>query len=190
MNLVAAVWGSLILAQFALLFALVGFIIRFAILIISRGVDVPFVRTPRKYFPVIADALQIRANDVVYDLGSGEGKFVLYCAQKFPDARFIGIERNFVLYLQALARKRFAGNPLNVSFRRENFFTTNMHDATRVYAYLLPKAMERLFSDSSHKGLRVASRAFHIKRREPVQTIELSPKKGWHNQHLLHIYEL
>jgi hypothetical protein len=190
MNLIAAIWGSLIVAQLALLFALVGFIIRFAILIISRGFDVPFVRTPRKYFPMIADALNIRPHDVVYDLGSGEGKFVLFCAKKYPDARFVGIERNFVLYFQALARKKFAGNPANVTFRRENFFTTNLSDATRLYAYLLPKAMERLFSDTPHPGLRVASRAFHIKRREPIETIELSAKKGWHNQHLLHIYEL
>ena len=190
MDLVAAIWASLIFAQFALLFALIGFIIRFGILIISRGFDVPFVRTPRAYFPKIAEALIIRPHDVVYDLGSGEGKFVLYCAKKYPDARFVGIERNFVLYFQALTRKKFAGSPANATFRRENFFATDLSDATRVYAYLLPKAMECLFSDTPHPDVRIASRAFHIKRREPVETIELSKKKGWHNQHLLHVYEL
>ena len=190
MDFVAGIWFSLIAAQIALLLALVGFLIRFGILIISRGYDVPFVRTPRKYYPVIEEALQISPGDVVYDLGSGEGKFVLYLAKRHPDVRFIGIERNRLLCTQALLRKRFAGSPSNATFRRENFYMSDLSNATRIYAYLLSKVMTRLFAERTHPGLRIVSRAFKIKGREPLETITLSKREGFHGEHELHVYEL
>lgn len=190
MDFVAGIWFSLIAAQIALLLALVGFLIRFLILIISRGYDVPFVRTPRKYYPVIERALQIRSGDVVYDLGSGEGKFVLYLAKKHPDVQFVGIERNRLLFTQARLRRWWAGTPSNATFRRENFYTTDFNDATRVYAYLLSKVMTKLFAERTQPGLRIVSRAFRIKGREPLETIELTTRKGWHGEHELHVYEL
>ena len=180
---------ALIVAQIALIGALLAFTFKSVVTGVSFGFDVPFVKTPRAYFPLIAEALDIHDDDVVYDLGCGDGSMLLYLARQFPRARFIGIERNFFLHMQSLVRKKIA-RISNVEFRREDFFATDMQSATRIYAYLLPQAMDRLFARGVHKGIRVVSRAFEIPNVTPLATIELTKKKGWHNQHLLHVYEL
>jgi len=179
---------SLIISQIALIAAIIIFTYQSIVFGISGGFDVPFVATPHSYFPLIARALNIRDGDLVYDLGSGSGELLLYLAKKFPNARFVGIERNLFLHTQARIKKKFTKVP-NVAFRRENFFTTDLGDATRIYVYLLPSILERLFSISALR-CRIASRAFAINGRPVTETVELSQRPGWHGQHLLHIYEL
>ena len=181
---------ALLVAQIALLIALGAFIIQHAGYAYSSGLDVPFVPTPKKYYPAIVEALQIEPGDVVYDLGSGSGIFLVHCAKLFPQTRFIGIERNPFLHMQSQWRKRSAGNPANLEFRRENFFTADMRDATKMYGYLLSRINTALFPHGTQRGVRYVSRAFLIEGRTPVATIELSPRKGFHGEHLLHVYEL
>ena len=181
---------ALIVAQIALLLALAVFIFEHAGYVFSGFLDVPYVPTRRRYYPLIIEALQIRDGDVVYDLGCGNGRFLLACARAFPRTRFVGIERNYMLYLQTQFWRRRAGNPVNIFFRRENFYRTDLSDATRVYAYLLSSVMEKLFATRDQKGLRIVSRAFFIKGRTPLCTITLTEKVGNHGQHQLHVYEL
>ena len=181
---------ALIFAQVALLIALAVFIFEHSGAVFSNMLDVPYVPTPRKYFPIIIAALRIRDDDVIYDLGCGNGRFLLRCAREFPNAQFVGIERNWILYTQARFWKWRAGNSTNVSFRRENFYQTDLRNATRIYAYLLSGIMERLFSSREQPGLRIVSRAFFIKGRTPIETIALSGRAGSHGQHQLHVYEL
>lgn len=181
---------ALIVAQTALLIALATFTMQHLIYALSSGLDVPYVPTPKRYYPRIVEALQLKNGDVMYDLGCGSGQFILYCADRFPHIRFVGIERNYFIYLQARFRAWRARNPHNVEFRRENFFTAGFSDATKIYGYLLKRINDKLFPPGSHGGVRYASRAFLIEGRTPVETIELSPHKGFHNEHLLHVYEL
>lgn len=190
MTIELALAFALIIAQIAILIALFVFIIQHAGYAYSSGLDVPYVPTPKRYFPRIEEALDIRGGDVVYDLGCGSGSFVLWCAPRYPEARFVGIERNPFIFFQARFKLKRAGNPQNVEFRRENFFAANFSDATKIYGYLLSKINDELFPAGAHTGVRYASRAFKITGRTPLQTVELSATKGFHGEHLLHVYEL
>src|SRR5665213_2433124 len=123
----------LIVTQLLLLAGVLIFLYRVLVWIVSGHLDVPFVPTPTRYADIVATVLELQPDDVVYELGSGDGRFMLACAAFAPEARFVGIERNPLLHLLALLRKRLAKDPSNVEFRRGNFFTTDFSGANKMY---------------------------------------------------------
>ncbi|HTR18661.1 MAG TPA: class I SAM-dependent methyltransferase [Candidatus Paceibacterota bacterium] len=180
----------LLVVQLLLLAAIAVFLVRILVWVISGHLDVPFVPTPPRYASTVALALEVWPGDVVYELGSGDGRFVLACASLSPRSRFVGIERNPLLHAAALFRRYRAGNPGNVEFRRGNFFRTDFSEANKVYAYLLDSVMYRLQPkfEREFKG-RVASRAFPFARKELSNVIALTETVGAHGQHLLFVYD-
>ena len=158
---------------------------------ISVYLDVPFVPTPARYRRVIDAALQIAPRDVVYELGSGTGGFLINLAKQHPEARFVGIELNTILYFYANVRKRLLGNPPNVSFRCENFYQTDLSKADKIYGYLLDSVMETILPKLQREtnGVRFASRAFQFKSKKPVETVRLSRIPGTHGENMLYVYE-
>lgn len=154
----------------------------------ANGRATPYVPTRPRYFVTIARALDIRDGDVVYDLGSGDGRFLIYCARHYPQATFVGIERGRVLFLQARLRYLLAGTPPNLIFRCADIATSDFRDATRIYAYLFPRILGDLFAAPPPR-VRVVTRAFQISHVIPSTSIELTKHSGLHNQHLLYVYQ-
>jgi SAM-dependent methyltransferase len=180
----------LIVIQLMLFAAVAAFLLRTLAWVVSGQLDVPFVPTPVRYAEAVATTLELAQGDVVYELGSGDGRFVLACARLAPEASFVGIERNALLYAASLFRKYRAGNPGNVEFRRGDFFKTDLSPANKMYVYLLDSVMHRLQPkfEREFKG-RVASRAFPFSRKELSNVIELTETIGAHGQHLLFVYD-
>lgn len=181
---------GILFLQLCLIVGIVAFVMRGVAQIYSRYIDVPFVPTPVHVFTLIVSSLEIRPGDVVYELGSGDGRFLLYCAKKQPSARYVGIERNPLLIAMSRLRAYLSGNPRNVVFRRENFYATPLTEATKIYGYLLNSVMNKLLPklESEFHG-RMASRAFTFREKSPSETIVLSEKKGSHGEHMLYLYE-
>lgn len=189
--IILALYVALIVLQ--IVFVLVAL---FAFMTIATGtlslaMGVPYVRTFSRLYPQIAQELTIEPGDVVYELGSGDGGFSLYLAHRFPEARFVGIERNPILYVAAHIRRFLQGSPSNVMFRRENFFESDLRDATKVYAYLLTTVMDVLLPKCTEelKKARVVSRAFQFSQKHCSRAIRLTAKEGLHGQHMLYVYE-
>jgi len=159
---------------------------------ISVYLDVPFVPTPHRYRRIIDKALRIAPGDTIYELGSGTGGLLIELARKYPNATFVGIELNVLLYAYARALKRLSGNPHNLLFRRENFFDTDLSQPDKVYGYLLNSVMDELLPKLVREtnGMRFVSRAFQFKDVQPAETIRLSNIPGSHGEHLLYVYEL
>jgi SAM-dependent methyltransferase len=109
----------------------------------SQFFDVPFVPTPQ----VVVDQMLLQAGvgpaDVVYDLGSGDGRIVITAARKFG-ARAIGVELDEHLIYQSEESARQANVLDRVKFLQQNFFKTDFSEATVVTMYLLPGVMKRL----------------------------------------------
>lgn len=179
----------IILLQFLLLVTAPLFLIRALVQIFSDRTDVPFVRTPRAMFPAIASALDIQPFDIVYELGSGDGGFLLWCAERYPNAKFTGIERNPLLYRYSEWRKKRSGRH-NLSFVYGDIFSEEYAAARKIYCYLLNPVMDRFLPklERTFHGT-LASRAFRFSTKEPEHTVELTSKKGGHGEHLLHIYD-
>ncbi|MDO8514263.1 MAG: class I SAM-dependent methyltransferase [bacterium] len=190
MELVTAFLIAIFVSQCALLGASLAFCVKYTTLALSYGYNAPYVPTHPEYFEKIAGALEIKVDDIVYDLGCGDGRLILFCARREPHAQFIGIERNRLLVAYARTRKLMTGNPSNVSFRCKDFFDVNFSEATCIYSYLLPQTVNALFSRRNLTGVRLISRAFPLYNRTPTEVIRLSQKDGSHGEHLLYAYKL
>jgi SAM-dependent methyltransferase len=105
--------------------------------------DVPFVPTPQVVVDEMLRLAGVGPKDVVYDLGSGDGRIVITAATKFG-ARGVGVELNEHLVYQSEESALQAKVADRVKFLQQDFFTTDFSDATIVTLYLLPAVMKRL----------------------------------------------
>jgi len=109
----------------------------------EKAPDAPFVPTPMPVVERMLELAKVAPGDVVYDLGSGDGRVVITAANRYG-ARGVGIELNPVWVREA---ERFAatfGVTDKVSFRVADFFTVDLREATVVMFYLLPAVNRKL----------------------------------------------
>ncbi len=103
----------------------------------------PYVPTP---WPVVDDMLRlvdVRPDDVLYDLGSGDGRLVIEAAKRYR-ARGVGVEMQGDLVKRAIAGAKREGVADRVKFVQGDLFETDLHEATVVTLYLLPRFATRL----------------------------------------------
>lgn len=105
--------------------------------------DVPYVATPQPVVRAMLDLAAVAADDVVYDLGSGDGRIVLTAVQQYG-ARGVGVELVPELVRQSREHASLAGASDRATFRRADLFTVDLAPATVVTLYLLPDVMQRL----------------------------------------------
>ncbi|BAU49064.1 RNA methyltransferase [Sulfurifustis variabilis] len=104
---------------------------------VARAYDVPYVPTPE---PVVREMLQLAKvgpNDMVYDLGSGDGRIVIMAAKEFG-ARGVGVDIDPARIAEARENARRAGVADKVRFVQGNLFDVDLRPATAVTLYLLP----------------------------------------------------
>jgi SAM-dependent methyltransferase len=124
----------------------------------------PYVPTPQHVVWQMLELADVSADDVVYDLGSGDGRIVLAAAQRFG-ARGVGIEIDPELVEKARAKARQLGVDDRVTFRQGDLFETDLSEATVVMLYLWPDMNNRLRSKLKREldpGDRVVSHSFDI----------------------------
>jgi SAM-dependent methyltransferase len=126
--------------------------------------DVPYVPTPQEVVDRMLEMARVGKNDVLYDLGCGDGRIVVTAASK-RGARGTGIDLNPVRIAEAQANAKKAGVANRASFRVGNLFETDVSPATVVTLYLLPtvnvKLRPRLW-EQLRVGTRVVSHAFDM----------------------------
>ena len=109
----------------------------------SQFFDVPFVPTPQVVVDEMLRLAGVGPNDVVYDLGSGDGRIVITAARKFG-ARAVGVELDNHLIYQSEESARQANLGERVKFLQQDFFKTDFSEASVVTLYLLPAVMKKL----------------------------------------------
>ena len=103
----------------------------------------PYLPTPTDVVDRMLKLASIGPRDVVYDLGSGDGRIVIAAAKTFG-ARGVGIDIDPDLVRQATANAAAAGVADRVSFRVEDAMTTDVSEATVVTLYLLAASNVKL----------------------------------------------
>ena len=124
----------------------------------------PWWRTNERIAIAICRLAKINKNDVVYDLGCGDGVLVNVAAKKFG-AKAVGIEIEPSRFLFAKIRTKLNGLSKKVKIKRKNFFKESLTGATVVVVYLVPKTLERLktkFLKELKPGVRVVSYRYKI----------------------------
>jgi SAM-dependent methyltransferase len=124
----------------------------------------PYVPTPRHVVWRMLDLAAVSEDDVVYDLGSGDGRIVLAAAKRYG-ARGVGIEIDPDLVKKARMKARQLGVADRVTFRQGDLFEVDLSEATVVTLYLWPDMNNRLrpkLRAELDPGDRVVSHSFDI----------------------------
>lgn len=124
----------------------------------------PYVPSPKHVVWRLLDLAGVDEDDVVYDLGSGDGRIVLAAAKKYG-ARGVGVEIDSGLVEKSRVKARNLGVADRVAFRHGDLFETDLSDATVVTLYLWPDMNNRLRPKLQREldpGDRVVSHSFDI----------------------------
>jgi SAM-dependent methyltransferase len=133
--------------------------------------DVLFVPTPQPVVDAMLEAAHVGKGDIVYDLGSGDGRIVITAARRYG-ARGVGIDIDPALVKQAAANAVAAGVSDRVRFLVQDLFSADIGDATVVTLYLLQSLNERLRPKLVRElkpGTRVVSHVFNMGPEWPPQ---------------------
>ena len=105
--------------------------------------DAPYVSTPHAAVEEMLRLAQVRGDDVVYDLGCGDGRFVITAADRFG-ASGVGIDIDPQRIAEANAGALRAGVMGRVSFRQADLFKVDISPATVVTLFLMTELNARL----------------------------------------------
>jgi SAM-dependent methyltransferase len=139
-----------------------------------RSADIPFVVTPNDTVRAMLGLAEVKADDVVYDLGCGDGRIVIAAAALFG-ARGVGVEIDDKLVEQARVDARRAGVEGRVRIEQGDLFAMDFKDATVVMLYLSEAINMRLwpkFVAELKPGARIVSHKFAMGERKPERTVQ------------------
>jgi SAM-dependent methyltransferase len=138
----------------------------------SRTPDVVYVPTPNEVVNLMLKMAGVTSKDIVYDLGSGDGRIPITAAQRYG-ARGVGIDINPLRIEEARANAKAARVEDKVKFIEGDLFQADISEATVVTLYLLntlnAKLRPKLLKDLK-PGTRVVSHAFHMGDWKPEKT--------------------
>jgi SAM-dependent methyltransferase len=136
--------------------------------------DVIFVPTPHEVVDDMLRLANVGKDDILYDLGSGDGRIAIAAAKKFG-IRAVGIDIDPERIREANDNARKAGVSHLVQFRQEDLFKADFREATVVTLYLLPdlnvKLRPRLW-DELKPGTRIISHQFDMGTWKPEKRLE------------------
>jgi protein-L-isoaspartate O-methyltransferase len=129
----------------------------------------PYVPTPMDIVERMLALANVGPDDVVYDLGSGDGRIPIVAAQKFG-ARGVGVDIDASLVERARQNARSFGVDDRVEFRVQDAMTVDVSDATVVTLYLLSASnlkLRPLLTAQLRPGARIVSHGFPMGDWEP-----------------------
>jgi SAM-dependent methyltransferase len=152
----------------------------------TPGVVAPYVQTPDDVVLAMLRLAGVGPADMVYDLGSGDGRIVIAAARHFG-ARGVGVELEPRLVAESRELARRAGVGERTEFRQQDIFVTDLGPATVVTVYLSPELNLRLrprFLAQLRSGSRIVSHDFLMGDWNPARTITVRSPDRTHTLHL------
>ena len=140
----------------------------------------PYYPTPLFVAEKMLEVAEVGPRDVVYDLGSGDGRIVILAAQKFG-ARAVGIEINPTLWQESSDRIAQLGLAGRARILHEDMFKTSIRPATVVTLFLLTTVLEDLRPQMERElrpGTRVVAQEFPVPGWEPQKVVRLQSETG------------
>jgi SAM-dependent methyltransferase len=139
-----------------------------------------WVPTPQRVIRRMLQLADVTSQDVVMDLGSGDGRIPIYAARHFG-ARGIGVELEDNLVRLSLEAARAQGVSARVRFIHGDLFEADLSQATVIALYVSPGVMTRLKPRllALKPGTRVVSHHFTLDDWEPDETIRTEDRNGY-----------
>lgn len=152
--------------------------------------EVPFVPTPTEIVDRMLELAEIKKGDVVYDLGSGDGRIVIRAAKKYG-VKGVGIEIDPDLVERSRAKARDEGVEHLVEFREQDALRVDVSPATVVMIYMLPEFNTKLrpiLEKHLRPGSRVVSHDFGIEGWVPTRIEKMDG--GLLHQHTIYLWRV
>jgi ribosomal protein L11 methylase PrmA len=144
-----------------------------------RMPDVIYVPTPQEVVDAMLRMADVKKGDVLFDLGSGDGRIVVTAAQRYG-VRGTGIDIDPERIEEANGNAILAGVAKLVKFRNQDLFETDLREATVVTLYLLPelnrKLMPKLLAEL-RPGARIVSHQFDMGTWKPDREATVAGRK-------------
>jgi hypothetical protein len=154
-----------------------------------RTPDVVYVPTPQPVVDRMLQMAQVKKNDVVYDLGCGDGRIVVTAAKRYG-ARAYGFDIDPQRVSEAIANVKAAKVEDLVTIEQKDIFTLDLSPASVVTLYLLPKLNVRLIPQLERlkPGSRIVSHDFGTEGIKPLQVVSLRPP-GEVENHTIYLWK-
>ncbi|MCX8176520.1 MAG: methyltransferase domain-containing protein [Candidatus Bathyarchaeota archaeon] len=149
-------------------------------------VYVPFVSSPPDVVEKMLEMAELRENDVLYDLGSGDGRILITAVKKFGVKKAIGVEVREDLVKTSREEIKKLGLEDKITIIHGDLYKTPIKDADVVTLFLTTSANERLkpkLENELKKGVRVVSHDYEIIGWKPIKVVNLG-------QHTIYLYTI
>ena len=151
---------------------------------------VPYVPTPQEAVERMLELAQVKKGDVVYDLGSGDGRIVITAAKKYG-VKAIGFEIDPERIKESRENIRKEGVGNLVEIREQDIRTVDLSPASVLTMYLLPEVNLMLRPNiwkQMKPGSRVVSHDFDMGDWKPLKTESMKDRSGW--DHTLYFWRV
>ena len=151
---------------------------------------VPYVPTPQEVVERMLELAQVKKGDIVYDLGSGDGRIVVTAAKKYG-VKAIGFEIDSERIKESAENIKKAGVGDLVEIRQQDIRTVDLSPATVLTMYLLPEVNLMIRPNilkQMKPGSRVVSHDFDMGDWKPLKTEQIKDGSSWdHTLYLWHV---
>ena len=151
----------------------------------------PFVPSPVPVVQFMLNLAELKAGEVLFDLGAGDGRTVIMAAKAFG-ARAVGVELREDLAKKALSIIHNNGLANRVTIVNDDMFNVNLTSADVVFLYLTTSANEKIrpkLETELKKAVRVVSHDYEIVGWKPLKVENFceNPKLGYPS-HTIYLY--
>lgn len=155
---------------------------------VSYAPHVPYVPTPERVVKKMLELAKAGPEDVVYDLGCGDGRIVITAAKDFSAKKAICIDISDERIKETLENIKKSGVEGKVLVERGNFFEANLSEATIVTMFLLTNVNEMLkpkLEKELKPGTRIVSHEFEIRGWTPKEVVKV---EDGNMNHIVYLY--
>ena len=141
----------------------------------------PYVPTPQTVVDRMLALAEVTKDDVVFDLGCGDGRIPITAAKKFG-ARAVGVDIDPVRIRESEANAKAAGVDHLVKFIVQDATTVDVSSATVVTLYLLSSSnmtLRPMLTKQLRPGARIVSHAFNMGEWEPLKVEQFDDGTGY-----------
>ena len=153
----------------------------------ERTPDVIYVPTPQEVVDKMLELAQVKKDDVVYDLGCGDGRIVVTAAKKFG-CKAVGFDIDPERIKESLENVKQNKVQDLVEIKKEDIFTLDLSQASVVTLYLLPNLNVKLIPQlkKMKDGSRIVSHSFDMRGVKPKEVIKVAEKDG--REHTVYLW--
>lgn len=156
----------------------------------QEGKIVPYVPTPQEVVDRMLELAQVKKGDVVYDLGSGDGRIVVTAAKKYG-VKAVGFEIDPQRIKESHENIKKAGVENLVEIRQQDIRTVDLSAANVLTMYLLPEVNLMIRPNiwkQMKPGSRIVSHDFDMAEWKPLKTEHIKDGSSW--DHTLYLWQI